>query len=130
MVSFSHMIFYVKDIPATLAFYKKAFDIAPKFVHESNQYAELNTGATSIAFASEALGESNITGGYEKHNIHARPFGCEIVFTVQDVDKMYDMAIEAGALAVAGPKHKPWGQIVAYVRDPHGILIELASPLG
>ncbi len=130
MVSFSHMIFYIKDIPSALTFYKKAFGISPKFVHESNQYAELDTGATTIAFASETLGESNLIGGYIKQDVHQKPFACEIVFSVQDVDNAYETAIQAGAIAVVGPKHKPWGQIVAYVRDPNGILIELASPLG
>ena len=129
MISFSHMIFYVKDIPTALAFYKKAFDITPKFVHESNQYAELNTGATSIAFASEALGQENVIGGYIKHDVHQKPFACEIVFTVQDVEFVYKTALESGAISVVGPKQKPWGQTVAYVRDPNGILIELASPL-
>ena len=32
-------------------------------------------------------------------------------------------------LAVSPPVAKPWGQIVAYVRDPDGHLVELCSPL-
>jgi catechol 2,3-dioxygenase-like lactoylglutathione lyase family enzyme len=30
---------------------------------------------------------------------------------------------------VVGPLEKPWGQVVAWVRDPNGILVELATPM-
>jgi lactoylglutathione lyase len=36
--------------------------------------------------------------------------------------------VEAGAAPVSEPATKPWGQDVAYVRDPDGVLIEIASP--
>jgi YD repeat-containing protein len=28
------------------------------------------------------------------------------------------------------PKTKPWGQVVAYVRDKDGFLIEICTPMG
>ena len=126
-VSFSHTIVYVKDIPQLLPFYEKAFGIVPKFVHESGMYAELDTGATTLAFADEALGNENLPQGYIRHNKNSLPLACEIVFTVRDVQKAYDKALQAGAIQVADPKEKPWGQTIAYVRDPRGVLIEIAS---
>ncbi|WP_353954881.1 hypothetical protein [uncultured Methylobacterium sp.] len=36
----------------------------------------------------------------------------------------------AGALPVAAPMTKPWGQTVAYVRDGDGVLVELCSAVG
>ena len=39
-------------------------------------------------------------------------------------------AVENGASALAEPKEQPWGQVVAYVRDPFGTLVEIASPTG
>ena len=129
MVNFSHVIFYVKDIQKALLFYKEAFDITPKFVHESGQYAELNTGETSIAFASEELGNYNLSQGYLPHDVKQVPLACEIVFTTEDVAKTYKSAIESGALSVAAPQEKPWGQITAYLRDPNGVLIEIASQI-
>lgn len=50
--------------------------------------------------------------------------------TVPNVEKAYKKAINEGAIPLVPPKEKPWGQTVAYVRDPNGILIELASPMG
>jgi lactoylglutathione lyase len=129
MIRFSHTICYVKDVPKLVAFYEKAFGIKPKFVHESGTYAELETGATTLAFAQEALGNDNLPAGYIQHDIKRPPLACEIVFTVDDVQKAYEKAVQAGAFPVAPPKEKPWGQTVGYVRDPEGVLIELASPM-
>ena len=38
-------------------------------------------------------------------------------------------AIAAGATLVEKPKTKPWGQTVAYVRDPDGFLVEICTPM-
>ncbi len=130
MIKFTHTIFYVKDIPGALAFYKSAFNIEPRFVHESGEYAELETGSTVIAFASEELGHANLPNGYTPNDINKLPLACEIVFTVDDLESVYQKALQEGAINIAGPSLKPWGQTVAYVRDLNGILIELASPIG
>lgn len=37
--------------------------------------------------------------------------------------------VEAGAVGVGEPAEKPWGRTVAYVRDNHGFLVEIGSPL-
>ena len=129
MVTFSHTILYVKDIPKALVFYKDVFGIEPKFIHESNQYAELATGATTLAFASESLAAYNLPNGYVPHDINKAPLACEIVFTVSNVQEWYDKALKAGAHALAAPQQKPWGQVVAYVQDPNGVLVEIAGPL-
>ena len=46
-----------------------------------------------------------------------------------DVPAAHARAVEAGARELAGPKQKPWGQTVSYVRDPNGVLIELCTPV-
>jgi lactoylglutathione lyase len=45
------------------------------------------------------------------------------------VEKVYDKAIKAGAIAVEKAKSKPWGQVVAYVKDLDGFLIEICTPM-
>lgn len=129
MVTFSHTIFYVKDVLKAVAFYKDAFDIAPKFIHESNQYAELATGNTALAFASEQLAAYNLPKGYVPHDITKDPLACEIALSVADVDAWYERALKMGGHSIAAPQQKPWGQVVAYVRDPNGVLVEIAGPL-
>ena len=129
MVTFSHTIFYVKDVPKALAFYKDAFGLEPKFIHESNQYAELATGSTALAFASDQLAAYNLPKGYVPHDISKVPLACEIALSVSDVQAWYERALRAGAHSIAAPQQKPWGQVVAYVQDPNGVLVEIAGPL-
>jgi lactoylglutathione lyase len=57
------------------------------------------------------------------------PFASEVAFATSDVPAAYERALQAGALAVAAPKTKPWGQVMAYVRDPDGHIIELCTPM-
>jgi lactoylglutathione lyase len=56
-VRLGYVIQYVPDVAATVAFYEAAFGLERRFLHESGTYAEMETGATALAFASEALPE-------------------------------------------------------------------------
>ena len=129
MLRFSHMIFYVEDVPATVSFYKKAFGLNPKFVHEEGLFAELDTGGTSLSFASEQMAAKNLPGGHQSHSLGKPPFANEITLTSEDVARDYNRAVEAGAEAHVQPLEKPWGQLVGYLRDPNGMLIEIASEM-
>lgn len=50
-----YVILYVANVPATVDFYEKAFGLQHRFLHESGQYAEMETGATALAFAAEEM---------------------------------------------------------------------------
>ena len=54
-MQFGYTILYVPDVPASLAFYQAAFGLNPRFLHDSGDFAELDTGATALAFCSHAL---------------------------------------------------------------------------
>lgn len=45
------------------------------------------------------------------------------------VEAAFDRAVSAGAVAVKRPERKPWGQLVGYVRDSNGFLVEICSPV-
>lgn len=126
-VRFSHTIFYVKDVIKTIRFYEAAFGIKPKFIHESNAYAELATEGVALAFASEELGHMNLPGGFQPNNPDKPPQACEVAFITEDPMKLYQQAVKNGAVGLSPPKPKPWGQVVGYVRDPNGILVEVAG---
>jgi uncharacterized glyoxalase superfamily protein PhnB len=129
MIKFSHTIFYVKNVLQTIHFYESVFEIKLKFVHESKAYAELMTGDVTLAFSSEELGKMNLPSGFQKNSAHALPHACEIVFTTDNPEQLYQKAIKSGAISLSSPQEKPWGQVVAYVRDPNGILIEIAGEM-
>ena len=92
-------------------------------------YAELDTGETALAFAAHELAAANLPGVYRpEERPSARP-PFEVCFVTDNVQAAFDRAVEEGAAAVSPPQTKPWGQDVAYVRDPDGNLVELASPV-
>ena len=128
-MKFGYTIVYVTDVPASLAFFQRAFGLQTRFFHESG-YGELETGATALAFATHTLGASNLPAGYVHADTSPQPLGVEIALVTEDVASAYDRAVAAGAASLKGPVQKPWGQTVAYVRCPDGTLVELCSPVG
>ena len=128
-MKFGYTIIYTHDVEASVSFFEKAFALQRRFVHESGDYGELETGSTALAFASHELGKGNLPEGYIKVN-GAKPVGVEIALVTDDVAKAYAKAIDAGAVSLKAPVAKPWGQIVAYVRCPDGTLVEICSPVG
>ena len=123
------VIVYVDDPPAAREFYMRAFGLAGGFVAGSGTYAELDTGATKLAFAAYTLGEQNIAGGVRPASLDGPPANVEIALVADDVDGAYARALEAGCTSLSEPTDEPQGQRVAWVRDPFGTLVELATPL-
>ena len=121
------VIVYVDDPPAAREFYMGAFGLQGGFVAPSGTYAELDTGTTKLAFAAYTLGEGNFPGGVRR--AAEQPANMEIALVADDVEGAYERALEAGCSSLAAPSDKPQGQRVAYVRDPYGTLVELATPL-
>ncbi|MDI1435556.1 VOC family protein [Polyangium sorediatum] len=124
-----YVILYVQDVEAAVVFYERAFGLTRRFVHESNQYAEMETGATALAFVSESLAGSH---GFSFRASRSTELAAavELALTTPDVPAAFEVAVAAGAAAVSAPKTKPWGQTVAYVRDLDGFLVELCTPMG
>jgi lactoylglutathione lyase len=127
---FGYTILYVSDVAASLDFYERALGQRRRFVHESGEYAELDTGPTALALASHELAAANVPGLYRPERRTGAQPTFEVCFVTDDVQGAFDRAITEGAEAVTAPQTKPWGQDLAYVRDPDGNLIELASPAG
>lgn len=130
MIKFTYTIFYVKDVPATISFYEQAFGFKRKFIAPGNEYGELDTGSTTLSFATIALAKTNLSGSFLESDPNKSPFGMEIGITTDDVEALFKKAVNAGATPSEKAKTKPWGQTVAYVRDPNGFLIEICTPMG
>lgn len=129
-MKFSYTILYVKDVAQSVTFYEQAFGLRQRFVHESGQYAEMETDTTTLAFAGNDLAKSNLPQGFQENSLLNLPTGIEIGFVTDDVAAVFKGAVEVGADIVVEPKVKPWGQTVAYVRDLDGILVSINSPVG
>jgi lactoylglutathione lyase len=124
------VIAYVDDPPAASTFYQQTFGLRHDFAAPDGSYAQLDTGATKLAFASYGLGEKNFANGVRHADMNGKPPpNVEIVLVHDDVDAAYKRALDAGCVSLAAPEDKPHGQRVGWVRDPFGNLIELATPL-
>jgi lactoylglutathione lyase len=122
------VIVYVDDPGAAARFYERTFGFPVDFVAGA-EFAQLDTGATKLGFAAYALGESNFDGGVRRAGPDGAPPNVELALVHEDVEAAYARALEAGCASLAAPQDKPQGQRVAYVRDPFGTLVELATPL-
>ncbi|WP_420583383.1 VOC family protein [Reichenbachiella sp.] len=128
-MKFAYTILYVESVTETVEFYEKAFGLKRKFVTPENDYGELLTGATTLAFASRELGASNFKKGFEPISRSSKPFGVELAFTTENIESEFQRTIKAGATEYEPLVEKPWGQKVGYVLDNNGFLIELCTPV-
>ncbi|MBR0650966.1 VOC family protein [Roseomonas terrae] len=124
-----YVIHYVPDVAATVAFYAAAFGFAQRFAAEDGTYAEMDTGATVLAFASESMIEEQ-GASFRRTRPGETPPGMEIGLVTEDVRGAFATAVAAGAVPLLPPKEKTWGQTVGYVRDLNGALVEICSPMG
>ena len=125
---FGYTIVYVRDVAETVAFYERAFNLTRRFVHESGQYAEMETGATALAFVGEEF-VSTTCHSFRRNRTDEEPAGAEIALVAEDVGMAFARAVGAGAQSYVEPMVKPWGQTVSYVRDLNGFLVEICSAM-
>jgi len=124
-MKFGYTIIYVDGVEATIAFYETAFGLKRDMVVEG-EFGQLATGETKLGFAAKKM----LHGPGQFASPDGKVLGVEIAFTTDNVQAAYDKALAAGAKPVTAPEKKPWGQIVAYVRDNNGFLVELCTPTG
>lgn len=129
MVKFGYTILYVDDVEKSISFYEAAFGFSRKFVTPEADYGELSTGETTISFASKELAAQNLKDGFIESKPEQKPFAIELGFITDNVEELVQKAIAAGSTLVKEPTPKPWGQVVAYVRDLDGFLIEICTPM-
>lgn len=129
MIKFAYTILYVEDVVKTMDFYQRAFGFSEKMLAPDNTYGEVASGETTLSFAVKSLAQSNLKNGFIESDLSKLPFGIEIGFTTDDVEGVIKEAVAAGAMLIEEPKMKPWGQVVAYVRDLDGFLVEICSEM-
>ena len=135
-MKFGYTILYVQDVRLTLDFYEKAFGFTTRFVVPTNDYGELDLqgGGATLAFAAESFVEQSV--GPNQFRLNRKDDACaagaEISFVTEkgeNIHEVFKRAVEAGAAVVAEPAKKPWGQMVAYVRECNGFLVEICTPV-
>jgi lactoylglutathione lyase len=120
-----YVILWVEDLERALRFYTETVGFARKSRH--GDYVELETGATTLALVARSFVRDGL-------HLELFPAGREsseigIVVPQDDVSAAFARMVTAGATSVQPPHEQPWGQIVSYVRDPDGHLVEICSPV-
>jgi lactoylglutathione lyase len=121
---YAQTIVYVPDPAAAVRFFTEAFGLERGFAAPDDSYVVLGGEGGQLAFASHEMVATSI--GDEARR---PPAGFEVWIEADDVPAAVDAARAAGAELVAEPVEKPWGQTVAYVRSPDGVLVELGTPV-
>ena len=130
MIKYTYTILYVENVTKSIEFYIKSFGFSRKFVTGENDYGEIITGETTISFASKNLANSNLKNGFIESDLKNKPFGIELGFVTENVAETIESVKNNGGIIIEEPKQKPWGQIVAYIRDLDGFLIEICTSMG
>ena len=123
-----YTIVYVPDVKAAVSFYERAFGFTKRFNADDWTYAELETGATTLAFAAESMADM-LGIAITPNRADATAAGIELAFVTDEVQAAFARATDAGATPITEPHQTPWGQTVSYVRDQNGVLIEICSPV-
>jgi lactoylglutathione lyase len=99
---FGYTIVYVPDVKAAIDFYAAAFGCTLRFNAEDWDYAELETGDTTLAFAAERM--ADVVGiTIVPNRANATAAGVELAFVTEQVAEAYAKAIATGATPVSEP---------------------------
>ncbi len=96
--------------------------------HKSNTYAEMATGTTRLAFAAKDMAKENGLDFGQLGAMTTAP-AFELAFVSDNIEASFKKAVDNGATPLKKPLQKPWGQVVSYVKDCNGFLIEICSPM-
>lgn len=121
------VILYTPNIEKTVAFYEAAFGVKVANRAPGGVYVQLE-GAVPLAFVAESVLPGILPFQVRATRSSEAPAAFELMLVFGDVKAAYERAVAAGAVPVSAPVTKPWGQVVSYVRDCDGALVELCSP--
>jgi PhnB protein len=108
----------VNDAGRSIEFYKRAFGARERvrmpMPDGKVAHAELQIGDSIIMLGEECPEH----GAVSPQTLEGSPVG--LAFYVEDVDKTFDRAVDAGATAKEAPEDKFWGDRAASITDPFG----------
>lgn len=126
-VTLGGVILYTPDVTAKVAFYEQAFGLETASRAPGDVYVQMK-GAVPLAFSKESFVETMLPLAPRPSRPTEAPAAAELMLVFVDVKAAFERAVKAGAAPLVAPVTKPWGQVVAYVRDLDGALVELCTP--
>lgn len=122
-------ILYARDLPRLIRFYRDLIGMAESFRYPSEgepAYVTLIWGSGSLG-----LGTYDVTPGLEARDLRVPTAGrgFELCVYVADVDAVVQRLGREGVETLIAPVDQPWGERLAYVRDPEGNTVMLTAEL-
>jgi lactoylglutathione lyase len=120
-------ILYARDLPGLIRFYRDLVGMAESFRFPTEgdpAYVTLAWGGGSLG-----LGTYAATPGLEARDLRLpkEGRGFELCIYVPDVDAVVARLQAEGIGTLVAPVDQPWGERLAYVRDPEGNTIMLTA---
>lgn len=124
----TYTILYVNNVTDSVLFYENAFGIKKRLIHESGDYAEMETGEVTLAFCAHNLAKEVVKQNYRKAS-QGQLIGSQISFEPHNLKEAYEEALRNGAKSITPPEVKPWGWESAILMDLDGHIVELAKEI-
>jgi uncharacterized glyoxalase superfamily protein PhnB len=130
-MKFGYVFIWVDDVTKAVEFYEQVFNVKRRFLTSGVKglYAEMETGETTLAIAATEEAQELFPEGFRANESTQVPGAFQLSFVTPEVEAVYVKALQVGATSQMKPDTKPWGQTIARIRDPHGILVSIASPM-
>ena len=118
---------FVDDLQSMVSFYQHVLCLAiewdgkgpyAEFHHQGIRFAMYERKQLAILLGQEPSYPRGLNGSFEL---------AINVGTPEQVDRMFNSVVHAGARPIYAPRNEPWKMRSAMVADPEGNLIEIAS---
>ena len=119
----------VTDLKASTEFYEDVVGLEPAVLNEGN--AEFATGEATLVLESDFDQQVLDAFGLDAPSSD-RGSGVIVAISVDgpdDVDTVYDRAVDDGVAVRMEPTDVDWGRRMALLADPDGYTVEVSAPL-
>lgn len=116
------------DLAAAVAFYRVVFD--GEVTYQYPPEGEPDYVTLSIGDGQVALGHGTVTAMYGATPRPSSGHAVDVCLYVPDLGLAVERARSAGAEIPVEPAAMPWGETVAYIRDPDGTMLLVIQASG
>ena len=134
-MALTHVFIWVREVQVEAGFFRDVFALPVRVLEEVPGHgwrAELDAGPVTVYVADEdELGGPGEIGANAYRNDPVQPPAAfQISFTVSDVAAVHAAALTGGGSSIADPYVAPWGQTLARLRTPGGVVVSLIGTTG
>lgn len=120
-----YVVRFVESLDAAVRFYQGV--LGQRLTKRTDHWAQFDCGSLTLGLYERAAMAANL--GVGEDELGRPPGALELAFEVDDVDRAFREALDAGARSFRQPEDRPWGERTGYILDPDGALVELYHPV-